>query len=362
MQPHDHLTPARILIVDDQPPNVEVLVRMLEREGYHNLKSTTDSREALPLFIEFQPDLILLDLVMPHLDGLEVIELLRRYIPDSTYLPILVLTAESAPEAKQRALSAGARDFLTKPFDRTEVLLRIRNLLETRLLHRQLEGMNERLEEKVSTRTRELEEARQETLERLALAAERRDDDTGEHLRRVGTLSALVALALELSRVDVQLIGAAAPLHDVGKIGISDAILLKPGKLTPEEFDQIKTHSTIGAHILAGSSIPVLRLAEEIALRHHERWDGTGYPGGMRGEEIPMSARIVAVTDVYDALTHKRVYKEAWPLEKALEEIRSQRGRHFDPRVAEAFLTVQEGLLGSQRASGSLATSRVGGR
>jgi len=344
MQPFEHLAPARILIVDDQPSQIEVLVRTLERQGYGNLRSTTDPRQALRLFTEFQPDLILLDLLMPQLDGVAVIELIRPHIPVDTYLPILVLTADSEPEAVRRALAAGAKDFLTKPFDLTEVLLRIRNLLETRLLYRQLEDISERLEEKVSVRTKELQDSRKETLERLAMTAERRDYHTGEHVRRVGSLSALVAQALELPRSHVELIGEVAPLHDLGKIGIPDAILLKPGKLTPEEFEHMKTHSTIGGEILAGGSSPVLQMAAEIALCHHERWDGTGYPGGLPGEQIPLSARIVAIADVFDALTHERPYKEPWPVERAIEEIASQRERHFDPLVVEAFLTVQENL------------------
>jgi putative two-component system response regulator len=356
------MTSARVLIVDDQPVNVRVLVRMLEGEGYSNLESTTDPRDVLDLFKSFRPDLILLDLLMPHLDGVAVMGLLEPHIPQSSYLPILVLTADTTPEAMRRALSAGAQDFLTKPFDRTEVLLRIRNLLETRLLYRELEDLNEGLEEKVATRTRELQDARNETLERLALAAERRDDDTGEHIRRVGTLSALVAQALELPGAEVELIGRAAPLHDVGKIGIPDGILLKPGKFTPEEFEQMKTHSMIGAHILGGSSVPVLQTAEEIALSHHERWDGTGYPRALRGDAIPFSGRIVAIADVFDALTHERPYKEAWPIEKAVAEITGQSGKHFDPQIVEAFLTVQKGSSNPEPGPMSRRAGRVGNR
>ena len=285
---------------------------------------------------------------MPQLDGVEVMELLRPLIPEGTYLPILVLTADTTPEAKRRVLSAGASDFLEKPFDRVEVLLRIRNLLEIRLLYRQVEGVNARLEQTVAKRTWELQDARRETLERLALAAEIRDYNTGEHVRRVGALSALIGQALELPGNKVDLIGEAAPLHDVGKIGISDGILLKPGKLTDEEFEEMKTHSTIGAHILAGSSSPVLQMAEEIALAHHERWDGTGYPSGLRGDEIPISGRIVAVADVFDSLTHERPYKDAWSIDHAMKEITADKETHFDPRVVEAFLTVQEGFLGTE--------------
>jgi putative two-component system response regulator len=183
-----------------------------------------------------------------------------------------------------------------------------------------------------------VEEAQFETLARLAAAAEYRDDDTGEHTRRVGELAGRVAERLGLSDEEVRLIRLAAPLHDVGKIGIPDAILLKPGRLTGEEYEQIKTHTTIGAEMLAGGAFPLLRVAEEIARTHHERWDGSGYPAGMAGQEIPIAGRIVAIVDVYDALTHDRPYKEAWTTEAALSEIKSQRGRHFDPRVVDAFL------------------------
>ena len=345
MEPSELLRPAHILIVDDQPANVLLLEKMLRGAGYLNLRSTTDSRETLSIFTEFRPNLILLDLLMPHLDGVAVMETLRPQIPDSTFLPILVLTADTTPEAKLRALSAGAKDFLTKPFDRTEVLLRIQNLLETRLIHRQLEGMNQRLEETVENRTRELEDARNETLERLAIAAEHRDDDTGNHIHRVGEVSGLVAETLELPKAQVELIRRAAALHDVGKIGISDEILLKPGKFTPAEFEQMKAHSAIGAEILSGSNVPLLQMAEEIALNHHERWDGTGYPNGLEGEGIPLSARIVAVVDVFDALTHDRPYKEAWPTEDAIAELQRQRKKQFDPRVVEAFLLVHDRLL-----------------
>jgi putative two-component system response regulator len=343
-EPQASLTAAHILIVDDQPANVRLMERLLERAGYHNLRSTTDPRETLSLFTEFRPDLILLDLLMPHLDGVAVMQKLRPHIPATTFLPILVLTADTTPEAKERALSAGAKDFLTKPFDHIEALLRIQNLLETRRLHRELQGLNERLEQKVIQRTRELEDARNETLMRLALAAEHRDDDTGEHIGRVGEISALVAEALQLPAVQIEMIRRAAPLHDVGKIGIPDVILLKPGKFTPEEFEQMKSHSAIGAQILSGSGVPLLQLAEEIAQNHHERWDGSGYPRGLRGEAIPPSARIVAVVDVFDALTHDRPYKEAWTEEDAFAEIQRQSSKHFDPRVVEAFLAIRERL------------------
>ena len=244
---------ARILVVDDEEPNVRLLQRILEREGYRHYRGTTDPRDAAALFAEFRPDLVVLDLHMPHLDGFAVMEKLRALIPEETYLPILVVTGDITPEARRRALASGAKDFLIKPFDVGEVTLRIRNLLETRLLHLQLQSQNELLEQKVRERTRELEFARLETLERLARAAEFRDDDTGQHTQRVGRTSALVARSLGLPAAQVDVIRRAAPLHDVGKIGIPDSILLRPGPLGEKEFDVMRTHTNIGARILSGS-------------------------------------------------------------------------------------------------------------
>ena len=328
----------RILIVDDQPANVFLLERLLSQGGYKNIASTTESRDVTRLYREFEPDLILLDLNMPHLDGFAVMHELVPLIPPGQYMPVLVLTADATPDAKRRALSAGAKDFLTKPLDHIEVLLRIRNLLETRLLHVQLANQNYILDERVRMRTRELEEARVEILERLAVAAEYRDDDTGKHTARVGFVSARIAAAMDRPGSEVELIRRAAPLHDVGKIGIPDAILLKPGKLTPEEWQVMKEHAHIGAGILGGSTARVLQMAEEIAASHHERWEGGGYPFGLAGPQIPLASRIVAVADVLDATTHARPYKPAWPLEEALAEIEAQAGRHFDPDVVQVFL------------------------
>ena len=331
---------ARILIIDDQTANTLLLEGILEEEDYQAYRSITDSRQALPVFLEYQPDLILLDLQMPHLNGFDVMNQLRPRIPSDTFFPILVLTADINPETKRQALAEGATDFVTKPFDATEVILRIRNLLQTRALHRQLQNQNQLLDEKVRKRTAELEETQIEILERLALAAEYRDDDTGEHTQRVGQMSAQIAKALQLPQADVELIWRAAPLHDVGKIAIPDSILLKPGKLTPEEFEHMKTHTTLGAKMLSGGRFPLLQMAEEIALTHHEHWNGKGYLG-LAGESIPIAGRIVAVADVFDALTHERPYKKAWSYNDALAEIHRQNGGQFDPRIVEAFLNVR---------------------
>jgi putative two-component system response regulator len=331
---------ARILIVDDEPMNVDLLRRLLERAGFSRLESTNDSREAVDLYVKFRPDLILLDLHMPHRDGLEVMDELNQ-IAEASYLPILMLTGDDTPEAKREALSRGAKDFLNKPFHSDEVLLRIGTLLETRFLYLQIQSQNQILEAKVRDRTRELEAAQIEIIERLARAAEFRDDNTGQHTERVGQMAALVARQIGLSDTQVSLIRRAAPLHDVGKIGIPDSILLKLGKLTDDEFTLVKTHTRIGARILSGSRFGLLQLAEEIAFTHHECWDGSGYEG-MTRDSIPLAGRIVAIADVFDALTQKRPYKAAWPITDAIAEIDRQRSRQFDPAIVDAFLRVVE--------------------
>jgi putative two-component system response regulator len=346
---------AHILIVDDQEANVAVLEAMLETAGYTQLSSLADGREVAAFYTTHAPDLILLDLHMPHLDGFAVLARLGLLIPPDSYLPILVLTADITPEAKQRALGLGARDFLTKPFDRTEVCLRIKNLLETRLLHLGLQDQNRLLEARVRERTQALLQAQQEIIERLALAAEYRDDETGRHAQRVGETAALLARALGVPTAQVELIRRAAPLHDVGKIGIADQILLKAGPLTGEELERMRRHAAIGAGILSGSTFALLQVAEEIALSHHERWDGSGYPGGLAGAAIPLAGRIVALADVYDALTHARPYKQAWSVDEALAEIERQRGLQFDPRVVDAFWSI----MAPRRAAAPTAARTV---
>jgi putative two-component system response regulator len=333
------LASARILIVDDEKAYVHLLQRFLESAGYKNVQATTDPHEVVSLFESFQPDLILLDLRMPDMDGVEVMKQLDPFT-SSFYLPILVLTGDITEDAKRRSLSGGAKDFLNKPFDLTEVRLRIENLLETRFLHLELRRQNEMLEERVRERTRELEEVRLEILERLSLAADYRDDATGRHTKRVSDLAGQIGHELGLPDDEIEHIRLAAALHDIGKIGIPDLVLLKPGELTAEEIALMKTHTTIGAKVLSGSKSRMLQVAEIIALAHHERWDGAGYPRGLKGEEIPLAARIVALADVIDALASDRPYREAWPMEKISAEIVRQSGRQFDPGVVEAYLRI----------------------
>lgn len=329
---------SRVLVVDDQQENVMLLEHVLELSGFTNIHGTTDSGNVLALCVSEQPDLVLLDLQMPPPDGFEVMQQLEPWTRGSTRMPILVLTADSTREARTRALSSGASDFLNKPLDTTEVVLRVRNLLLTRLLARELHEQNLLLERRVRERTRELEEARLEAVERLALAAEYRDDSTGEHAKRVGRLAARIARRLDLAEETIELLQLAAPLHDVGKVAVPDAILAKPGPLTPDELEAMKVHPLVGGEILGRSRSKLLRLSEEIALTHHEWWDGSGYPSGLKGEEIPLPGRIVAVADVFDTLTHRRPWKPAWPVERALEEIDRLRGRQFDPQAVDALL------------------------
>jgi putative two-component system response regulator len=339
------LSDLRILVVDDDPNNVLLLTGILERAGYTRVESTTDPTEIVGMFIHEEADLVLLDLHMPEIDGFELMRRLGPLTADGTRIPLLVLTADRTEETKRRALACGARDFLGKPYNQTELLLRVKNLLQVRALQRELDERNLTLEDAVADRTVELEQARLEILARLALAAEYRDDATQRHARRIGCTSALLAAQLRLPDETVELIQRAAPLHDVGKIGIPDAVLLKPGALTRAERARIQEHTTIGAEILSGSGTPVLRMAEEIALTHHERWNGDGYPRHLHGEEIPLIGQIVAVADVFDALTHERRYKAAWPVRRAVDEICGQAGEQFDPRVVEAFAALSHESL-----------------
>ncbi|MDQ6423113.1 response regulator [Paenibacillus sp. LHD-117] len=336
---------ATFLIVDDQDYNISLLQRILNRAGYSNLVTTTDPTQLETLYRAHQPDIVLLDLHMPGMDGFEALRYLREWKPEGDYLPVLVLTADVTPEARKRVLHEGANDFITKPFDRTEVVLRIQNFLATRFYHLQLQEKNHDLERRVRERTKALELAQAEILDVLGRTAEYRDDETGQHTERVADLAVKIALALGLPAEEAALIGRAAPLHDIGKIGIPDGILLKPGRFTPEEFAKMKLHTDIGASILEGSRFPVLQVARIIALTHHEKWNGAGYPSGLSGETIPLAGRIVAIADFYDALTHERPYKRAWTQEEAIAEIRIQSGQHFDPKVIEAFFSVIENGL-----------------
>ncbi len=333
----DELSNARILLVDDNPANIELLELILEGNGYRNIRSLTDPQETFDVYQEFSPDLLILDLNMPFLDGFEVMRRLREKAGND-YLPVLVLTAKADHSTRIQALKAGAKDFLTKPFDHAETLNRIRNILEVRLLHTKSRQMNVILEERVWERTIELEESRKEVILRLGRAAEYRDNETGAHIKRMSEMVHTLAQASGMADHRSDTVALAAQLHDIGKIAIPDAILLKPGKLTPEEFDIIKTHPRIGGEVLSEGNAILTILARTIALTHHEKWDGSGYPAGLKGEDIPLEGRMTALADVFDALTSVRPYKKAWSHQKAKEEIVAQKGRHFDPKLVDLFI------------------------
>lgn len=329
----------RIMIVDDEEANRLILKGILHRGGFTQIVALEDPRQAVERFLAFEPDLLIVDYHMPGVTGLDLIERLRPHLP--AYFPILMLTADERVELREDALASGAKDFLTKPVNPTEVRLRVRNLLEARHFHGLLAEQNERLEEKVAARTEQLERAQIEMLVRLAKAAEFRDDETGEHILRVSQTTALIARELGMDAERVELLLRAARLHDVGKIGIPDGILLKPRALTDAEYAVVRTHTTIGADLLSGGSTPLIQMAEVIARTHHERWDGTGYPQGLEGEEIPLEGRILAVADAFDALTHDRAHRRAVTMRTAVEEIVAHRGRQFDPQVVDAFLAIE---------------------
>ena len=337
-----------IVVVDDDRLASHAIGQRLRDSGFRRVRAITDPQQAMAVCAEVEADLVVSDVHMPRLDGLELLKLLRTALPD---VPVLLLTADEDPEVRRRAFDRGASDFLMKSANPLDGFLRVVNLLRLRTMQVDLRNRNRSLEQHVQERTRELEIARGEILERLALAAEYRDDNTQQHALRIGATAARLAEGLGGDETFVTGIRRAAALHDIGKIAIPDAILLKQGPLEPQERELMQTHTTAGALILSGSTSALLRLAEEIALSHHERWDGTGYPNGLAGEQIPLPARIVAVADVFDALAHARPYKPAWPVERAVQEILSQAGRQFDPAVVSVFGALDHhALLDPQRA------------
>ena len=330
---------AKILIIDDQEVSIRLLTEILQKAGYKNIAFTTDSREAKELYQQVQPDVLVLDLTMPYLDGFQVMSQLKE-VEQGSYLPVIVISGEESKELRFQALESGAKDFLNKPYDRVEVLIRINNLIEVRLLHNEVRDQNKLLDDKVKKRTQELYDTQLDVIQRLARAIEYRDSETGMHIIRMSNYSACLAAKVGMNLNDCELILTASPLHDIGKIGIPDSILRKPGKLTPEEWAIMKTHTTIGAELLSGSNSRFLTMGKEIAISHHERWDGTGYPHGIKGKDIPFVGRICGICDVFDALTSKRPYKRAWSMDETLQEIKNQREKQFDPELVDVFFEI----------------------
>ncbi len=346
---------AKIAIIDDEPINIKVVRKHLQVAGYQNFVTTTDSTTAAEFLSRERPDIVLLDVMMPQVSGIDILEWIRS---DARLLmtPVLILTASTDAETKLRALNAGATDFLAKPVDANDLAPRIRNALIVKAHHDHLATYSERLEHQVRVRTAELEASRLQVIHCLARAAEFRDDVTGDHVLRVGSYVGILAGELGFSPADVQMISLASLLHDVGKIGLPDAILMKPGKLTPQEFDVVRRHCNIGLSImqptgadkmqvLFGSKLaseafaanPLLEMATRIAHCHHERWDGAGYPRGLAGDAIPLEARITSVADVFDALNSERPYKPGYPIEQCLTILEQGRSTQFDPAVLDAM-------------------------
>ena len=329
---------AGILIVDDKEANVQLLERMLQAAGYTSVSSTTDPFEVCELHRTHRFDLILLDLLMPGMDGFQVMERLQEIEPGG-YLPVLVITAQ--PGHKLRALQAGAKDFISKPFELAEVLARVRNMLEVRLLHKDLHDYTEVLELRVRERTADLHESYLETIFTMTRAAEHKDEDTGTHVQRISYYCRELTGLLGLGADFAETIFFASPMHDIGKIGIPDHVLLKPAGFTADEWEIMKGHTSMGAKILGDGKSLYLKMGAEIALNHHERWDGGGYPNGKRAEEIPLAARIMYICDIYDALRSKRPYKTALDHSRVVEIITRGDGRthpeHFDPDIFAIF-------------------------
>jgi len=336
------LRAARILIVDDIEVNIRLLSQMLANEGYTAVSSTMDPFAVCSLHRKQPFDLILLDLHMPGMNGFEVMAGLQEIEPTG-YLPVLVVTAQ--PDQKLRALKAGAKDFVSKPFEMAEVLARVRNVLEVRLLYQRLGAHNVELQARVVERTSELHDSYLEAIFTMMRAAEHKDEDTGAHVQRISYYSRALAEKLGMDDVFIDQIFFASPMHDIGKIGIPDSILLKPGSFTGPEWAVMQGHASKGAVILGKGKSPYLQMGAEIALNHHERFDGGGYPSGKVGTGIPLSARIMNICDIYDALRSKRPYKPPYDHDKSVDIITHGDGRtepqHFDPSVLAAFGEIQ---------------------
>jgi putative two-component system response regulator len=333
----DPLAPlATVLVVDDTPGNIDILTGVLAPT--YRVKVATSGARALEVAAQDEPpDLILLDIMMPGMDGYEVIRRLKAN-PLTRRIPVLFITAKETPEDEQKGFDLGCVDYITKPISAPRVRARVRT-------HLALHDQNRALEAAVRDRTRELQETRLQIIQRLGRAAEYRDNETGMHVIRMSHASQIIALELGLPGQEAETLLTAAPMHDIGKIGIPDRVLLKPGKLDAEEWAIMRRHPEIGHGIIGSHPSPLLRMAAEVALTHHEKWDGNGYPRGLRGEEIPQVGRIVAVADVFDALTSVRPYKPAWTVEAAVEELKRGSGTHFQPQVVEAFLARLEDIL-----------------
>jgi len=330
-----------VLVVDDSRTNLKLIENYLRKE--YTVYTAETGEESLKIAKEKSPDIILLDILLPDINGFKICKILKTQ-PATKKIPIIFISGEDGIKSKKKGFEAGGVDYIIKPFSVEEIKARVNTHVSLKKTRENLEHYNLELEKTIQKKTAALQKALYsaeefaiETIFRLSRAAEEKDLTTARHIERVSYYTGLIAQEMGFTSNDIQTIIKAAPMHDIGKIGIPDAILEKPGPLTPEERLEMQKHSEIGAKIFGGSNSPTIIMAETIALRHHEKWDGTGYPGGLKGKEIPLIARIVAIADVFDALVTKRPYKDPFPIEKALAIIKDGSGSHFDPKVVEVF-------------------------
>lgn len=331
-----------ILLVDDTETNIDVLLDILS--DFYEVSVALDGESALEIALEDQPDIILLDVMMPGMDGYEVCRRLKRQ-KETAEIPIVFVTARNEVADEAKGFDLGAVDYITKPVSPAIVKARVKTHVQLKMAQKAIQNQNHVLEERVQQRTVELRETQLDIIRKLCRAAEFRDNETGLHVIRMSHYSRIIGVAHGMKDADATLLLNASPMHDVGKIGIPDHVLLKPGKLTKEEFDVIKTHPEIGTQIIGDDPSPLLQMAYQIAYTHHEKWNGRGYPQGLKGADIPLVGRISAIADVFDALTTKRPYKEAWPTEKAIDLIQKERGEHFDPDLVQAFMKSTDAIL-----------------
>lgn len=332
------LSNCKILLVDDTKANIDVLVNALKDD--YKLGVALDGPKALEYANDNPLDLILLDIIMPGMDGFEVCRQLKAASVTEN-IPIIFITALDNPKDKTRGFEMGAVDYITKPFDITEVKARVKTHLSLRIAQEALKIQNIILEVKVNERTKELGKTQQDLFIRLGSVAEWRDQQAPRHLQRIMEYAQLLGKASGLPQSQVETLALACTVHDLGKVAVPDTILYKPKKLSRKEFDVVKNHAVVGAKLLSGSKSKLLQMAERVALTHHEKWDGTGYPQGLEGQNIPVPGRIAAICDVFDALISERPHRKAWPLEKAVAEVKSMAGSHFDPELVQHFLQLE---------------------